>query len=173
MRKSSQVISFLCARSLEKYQVDQSTIFTYMDSLRERVAPLFDASGYDRLFRKGGPGRKYGWHFRLFHFSVLIGVTLGFGFTLKKHTEYHMRRQHEEFVIRSIFEQNFTEMSPRQLQSYVQDSREKFSPEWMGAKEKLWKTQYTQINNHVAQLRTMNNILDQMSRDVEQIKKDR
>ena len=100
-----------------------------------------------------------------------MALTFGVGQSLKIHTMYHMRRQHEESTIRAIFEQNFTEMSPRELQSYIADSREKLSPEWVGAKEKLWKMQYTKINNHVTQLKMMDQMLDQMSKEIDNLKK--
>jgi uncharacterized protein YukE len=141
--------------------------------MNDKIKDLLNLSQYNRLFRPGGAGRTYGWHFRVLTIATSLGYFFGLMYILERHVTYQMRLSTEEARIRTSYEWNFTEMAPQELNNYVKSSSEKMSPEWTGTKEFLWKTTYTKVNNHVQNLNDVSNKLDQLEAQIDQLNNNR
>jgi uncharacterized membrane protein YhiD involved in acid resistance len=144
-----------------------------MVSIRETVQPLFDTTVYNRLFRQGPIGRKYGWHFSLFTALTTTVYMLIMMQILKRHVEYRKRRLKEEYKIRFIYELNFTEMDPKQFEKYIRANRHIKNQEWPGPKETMWKTSYRNINRHVNDLKNKYEQLEKLESNIQELKKNK
>ena len=140
-----------------------------MVSFRNAVNVVFDTTPYNRLFRPNA-GRKYGWHFNVFHIGIHLSYLLVLTYVLERHADYQNRKQREEYSIRFQFERNFTEMEPRELAEYIKANGSQMSAEWTGTKEFLFKNSFQRVNCRIQDLKEMDRQLDHVINDLNHIK---